>query len=429
MGLSTGEYGMVVSSFAFAKMVGNVPSAILVERHGRKPYLVYSLSLVGLSVFGISLAQSLEHLMLCRLVTGLGVAALSTAGTLAVADISTPRNRAATIAPTMSGFAAGMCIGPAIGGELADTVGVQATFGIVGVSFLTIAGLNSYLLSETKRNDRLGGIPGFFVDDKVPWRDDAEKKEILKALAPPTPPGVFASMKDALKQQTELLSDPKIRNIVIMNGFYWITLSGSQMTLLPLMLTSPDYGDAMSASSVGKVYMGMSLVQVLANPIVGMIVDKIGKNKAIVGGTTLISGMILSLPSVLTLTSTSALPSKGSAVDVVDIANNLHGLHDFGYYGLAGTMGLWALGGTILSTAPVAYISDIVHDKRRAQAIALLRTAGDIGFFVGAATTGALADFSGSLDSAMHSSAAVLFTATTWFGARQFYMKDQLKAK
>ena len=36
MGLTTGQYGMVVSSFAFAKMVGNVPSAILVERHGRK---------------------------------------------------------------------------------------------------------------------------------------------------------------------------------------------------------------------------------------------------------------------------------------------------------------------------------------------------------------------------------------------------------
>ena len=36
MELTTAEFGMVVSSFGFAKMIGNVPSAILVERHGRK---------------------------------------------------------------------------------------------------------------------------------------------------------------------------------------------------------------------------------------------------------------------------------------------------------------------------------------------------------------------------------------------------------
>ena len=95
------------------------------------------------------------------------------------------------------------------------------------------------------------------------------------------------------------------------------------------------------------------------------------------------------------------------------------------YYSLAGTMGLWALGGTMLSTAPIAYISDIVTDKRRAQAIALIRTAGDIGFFIGATTTGALADLTGSLDMAMHSSSGLLFAATTWFGVRQFYLSEK----
>lgn len=36
LGLSPGEYGTVVSGFALAKMSCNIPSAILVERHGRK---------------------------------------------------------------------------------------------------------------------------------------------------------------------------------------------------------------------------------------------------------------------------------------------------------------------------------------------------------------------------------------------------------
>jgi hypothetical protein len=36
LGLSTGEYGMVVSAFALTKLLGNIPFAVLVERHGRK---------------------------------------------------------------------------------------------------------------------------------------------------------------------------------------------------------------------------------------------------------------------------------------------------------------------------------------------------------------------------------------------------------
>lgn len=40
LGLTPGQYGMVVSAFALAKMAFNVPSAIFVERHGRKVSLL-----------------------------------------------------------------------------------------------------------------------------------------------------------------------------------------------------------------------------------------------------------------------------------------------------------------------------------------------------------------------------------------------------
>jgi hypothetical protein len=36
LGLTTGEYGMVVSAFALTKLLGNIPFAVLVERNGRK---------------------------------------------------------------------------------------------------------------------------------------------------------------------------------------------------------------------------------------------------------------------------------------------------------------------------------------------------------------------------------------------------------
>ena len=150
LGISPGQYGMVVGSFALAKIAGNVPSAILVERHGRRPYLIHSLWLVGLGVGGIGLATHWGHLAGCRLLTGLGVAALSTAATMTAADLSTPLNRASTMAPMMSAFAAGTALGPALGGVLADRLGVSETFFAVGGAYVALTFVNRALLAETR---------------------------------------------------------------------------------------------------------------------------------------------------------------------------------------------------------------------------------------------------------------------------------------
>jgi MFS family permease len=373
LALTTSQYGMTVSAFGLAKMAANIPSAIAVERHGRKPYMTYSLAVVALGVGGIGMAGSFEELYVCRLLTGLGVAALSTAGTMMIADLSTPLNRASTMAPVMSAFAAGTALGPALGGFLVDQVGLNPTFYIVGVSYLGVALVNRNLLKETKSS------PIHFS-----WQQKAPKSERLASAEQDT---VSGALQDAVGQWVPLLQDPKIRNVMVMHGLYWVALAGAQMTLLPLILTNAD-GLAMSATQLGSVYMGMSLVQIFGNPLFARYIDRIGKAPAIVAGCTLISTAMAGLPFC----------------------------HDMPQ--LAVALGIWSVGSSMLSTAPIAYVSDQVAESKRAQAFALLRTCGDIGFLVGASGTGALADYAGSLDVAMHSSAGLLLTATGWFATR-----------
>lgn len=380
MGLSTGQYGLVVSAFALAKIAGNVPSAVLVERHGRKPYMVHSLSIIAIGTGGIGLASSFEQLYFCRLLVGLGVAALSSASTLSIADLSNPKNRAQTMAPIMSAFAAGTALGPAMGGILADKVGIHATFYVVGASFLAMTVVNQMLLNETKPNAM-----------QFPWQDSLKGASKAKQHS-----SIWNATKTAVGQWTPLLASARIRHVVTINGFYWVALAGAQMTLLPLLLTDPN-GLAMTATGVGQVYMGMSLVQVLGNPIVAKSVDKLGKVPAILCGCTLISTSMAVLPLATDLTS------------------------------VALTLGMWSTGSTLLSTAPVAYISDLTDDETRAQAIALMRTSGDVGFLVGASAVGALADWTGGLDVAMQSSAGVLLTATAWYGMRQYKLPGVTK--
>lgn len=332
---------------------------------------------IAIGVGGIGLSTCFEELYLCRLFTGLGVAALSSAATMTVTDISNPLNRASTFAPIMSAFAAGTALGPAIGGILCDTIGINPTFYLSGASYIGLAAVNSVLLSETKSR------PMTF-----PWQCEANTTRADVSIR--------ESFESALGQWVPLLSKPPIRNVCGINGFYWFALSGSQMTILPLILTDPT-GLAMTATTVGQVYMGMSAVQVLGNPILAKIVDKVGKVPGIVTGCTLISFAMATLPLC----------------------------DDFQQ--MCGILGIWATGSTLLSTAPISFISDNVDDKSRAQAIALLRTTGDVGFLIGASSMGALATWTGSLEMAMQSSSGILLTATGWFATRNLLNSHETK--
>jgi MFS family permease len=389
LSLTAAQYGGVVAAFGLAKMLGNIPAAIAVERHGRKPYMTYSLALIALGVGGIGWASSFETLYLCRLLTGLGVAALSTAGTLMITDVSTPLNRASTYAPVMSAFAAGTAFGPALGGVMVDSLGLHATFYVVGISYLGVAMVNNAILSETKSRPL-----------EFPWQAHAaqrKKNAHLRERSETEAETFRDAIQGAMGQWIPLVRDPLIRSVLILNGMFWIALAGGQMTLLPLILTNDLH---FSATQVGQVYMGMSMIQIFGNPIFGKVIDRVGKAPVMIGATTCIGSAMYSLPYACHID-----PAALHSVETL--------------WPLAATLGLWSVGSSMLSTAPLAYVSDRVDDHQRAQAIALLRTCGDVGFLVGATGTGALADCTQSLDGALQSNAGLLLTATLWFAWRQ----------
>ncbi len=413
--LTTTLYGIVVSSFALSKMLGNVPSAILVERHGRKPYLVHSLWAVGLGVAGMGLATDWMQLSLCRMIIGLGVASLTTASTLTVADSSTPLSRARTFSPLMGAFAAGMAIGPAIGGVLCDTWGIQNTFFAVSSSYCVASIWNHLSVNETKRHGELWEkktLPWHSPDaiDALPSLSERSNNEKAESVSIPN------AVKDTTEQWTRLLADKHVRPIVIMNGFYMSTFAAAQLTLLPLLLTGGGTtatgaatGLALSATAMGQVYMWMSINQVLSNPIAGQLADRSGKSAAIVAGGALTSLAVASVPLVC---------SYGLIGDSV---------LDWSNWPMLATLSFWSLGGTLLATAHVSAVSDEVTDSTRSQAIALLRTAGDVGYLCGAACAGISADLVGDVGLAMQAGGAAFLGATTWFGLKSVALNKLYK--
>lgn len=64
---------------------------------------------------------------------------------------------------------------------------------------------------------------------------------------------------------------------------------------------------------------------------------------------------------------------------------------------LLGLVATWSIAGSVLSVAPTADVTDASNPKERAQALALLRTGGDIGMLSGSILAGVIADQSSNL--------------------------------
>jgi len=186
-------------------------------------------------------------------------------------------------------------------------------------------------------------------------------------------------------QWKDLAKNVSVMRACGFNSAYWMAIAGGQMTIMPLLLTGEHFG--LNPMELGSCYAYMSAITVVGSQPAAYVVDHIGANRAILPGAVLTAAGLFAMPLT------------------------------HGYLDLGAALTSLALGSTILGTAPTAHVSNVVVPGERAQALALLRTSGDVGLLLGASSAGALADWS-SMEMAMESSAGVLAAATMWFGVR-----------
>ena len=333
MGLSTAEFGLVGSVFGGTRLLSNFPLAILTEKFGRRPFLTLGPALTGISMIGTGLSTTLPTLLGCRVITGLGGAAQMTGAGLYLADISRPSNRARTLAPMTAAFSAGASFGPAIGGFLAQTYGLAPCFFYVGGAIGTVGALNWLLIPETK----------------PPMSAEKNTSDDYKVL------------KNTLHTWRRLSTNTTVQCILATHLCYWGTISGSQFTLMPIMASQELQ---MSAGAIGSIYAMVSVINVIGSQVSAAISDRFGRKVTIVPGTVMMSVAVAGLP----------LASNGTELTAI--------------------MALWAIGGAAVSMGPTAFITDLVPEEDRAQALSMLRSFGDLGLLIGAGSLGALADAS-----------------------------------
>jgi len=363
LGLSVSQFGLATSAFGAAKMMANFPVAAVVDRIGRVTLLKSSLVVMAASFAALMAATNAATLAAARALTGSGVTGFLSAATTYIVDISNPLNRARSMAPLFAGFSAGATAGPMLGGFLASFLGMNGTFAAAAAIYVAMAAYAHFRIPET------------FVAPAAAMGAAFSPGSSAEAKAAPAGGSTWLA----------LLRNRDVLSVVCLNVVYQGIQSGAQMTLLPLLLTQSL---GMEAAALGAVFAGMSLVNVAGAQLVASVSDRIGPQRLLGPGGVAISGALLAMPYV-------------ADVQTLVVA-----------------MALWSVGNTIMGTNPTTFITGVAPTHLRAQALALLRTTGDLGFLLGGVGAGTLAGMT-SIGTAMGASGAIFGGTAGLFLARE----------
>jgi predicted MFS family arabinose efflux permease/HAMP domain-containing protein len=231
-----------------------------VDRIGVRRMYVFGMAPALLGYTGMAFAQSVPEVMACRALSAAGYALIHIASQGYVADASDPRNRTRAMAIFMGAIYAAMVCGPALGGILADQIGIEGTF-------LISAGLTA--LSATLMVWLVAGLP----ERQGPPRRGLKLHDLPRLLANPG----FAA----------LVFLAAIPGKLIQAGFLFF--------LAPLALA----GLGNTPSEIGRIIMIYGACTVILSPSLAEVADRWGAPAAmaalggVVAGVGLVPAMAI----------------------------------------------------------------------------------------------------------------------------------------
>ncbi len=149
--------GLLALGFSAAQFLAAPVLGMLSDRFGRRPVLLISLAGTAAGYFLFAWGPSLEVLFLARILDGITGGNISTAQA-AIADVSSPKDRAKNFGLIGAAFGLGFIIGPALGGMLSKISLHAPAFGAGVFSLFTLA-ITAVMFKETlpkeKRSARM----------------------------------------------------------------------------------------------------------------------------------------------------------------------------------------------------------------------------------------------------------------------------------
>ncbi|MCH7656068.1 MAG: MFS transporter [Chloroflexi bacterium] len=136
-----------------------IPAGALVDRMGAKPLMLTGAVLATGSAVGAALAPHFAVVLLTQFLWGAGIGAWTFGREIAAFDMVRKDQRGRQMSALMGIGSTGLVIGPAIGGLLADTLGIRGLFWIYAATSAVVVAISlAYRDSGTRRSERSAPI-------------------------------------------------------------------------------------------------------------------------------------------------------------------------------------------------------------------------------------------------------------------------------
>lgn len=147
------QVGLAAGVFAISAAVIRPFAGRLGDRRGRRILVVGGAGILGLSVVGYLAASTFAVLLLLRVVSGVGEAAMFVGAATATQDLAPPDRRAEAASYYSVALYAGLAVGPALGERLAAGPGYDAVWLASGGTALVAAALGLLIPPGEHRPD------------------------------------------------------------------------------------------------------------------------------------------------------------------------------------------------------------------------------------------------------------------------------------
>lgn len=362
-GVSLTLVGLVITVYGLAMLLLDLPAGRLVDRYGRRVFLIGGALLIALSALANGLATEFWHLVLFRLLQGAGSALLNTAAMVSIADMTQVNNRGRILSFYQGSRLFGAGLGPAVGGFLAQYFDLRAPFFFFS-AVVFLAALWSF------------------------WRIP-ETSTAVKEAAQLQQRASFFSFREV----KALFRNPNFLLIALVTVMMHLLQGGIRSTVLPL------FGNQRLGLNAGQLGLAFSLLVAMdfvAIFAAGRLSDRWGRKAVIIPGFLLVA-----LSLVLFALSTN-----------------------YGFFLMVAV--LFGVGRGIAGPAPAAYVADITEGRSYGTSFGLYRTFGSFGLLVGPILGGWVGDLGGlSLPFYFNAALVIAVLIPFWLFAKETVSRER----
>ena len=334
-GVSFGAAGLLISAFAFTRLLLDPVAGPIVDRYGERAAATGGLLFLAASSVATGFAPTFGLAVAFRGAGGAGSSVLFAALYHYLLKVVPKDRMARTLGVFYGSFNIGFIAGGPIGGLIAHLLGLAAPLFVYAVLCVVSALLYLRLVSDPPRRE---------------------------GTAPPAVDPSVSPVRRTVRIVRELLRSRAFVTTVLLNmAFFWV-IAGGYDTLVPLFGQS-----RLGMSTVG---IGAALAVAVAMEFAclypaGLLADRRGRR-------------VLLLPAIAWFA--AALVAVGWAGSPV---------------AFGALLALVGIGSGSVAVAPAAMLSDIVPEHASATAVGVFRFFGDLGFVFGPLVAGVTANLAG----------------------------------